>query len=88
MFKIDTNKLKLKYIIGCYKDFENYPDRDDLLFDIISYCNEYGVKEIPKKFFEKNYDLNILYLLSDLVKKEILKENKDSYLVINNPFKN
>ena len=36
--KIDRNKLKIKYLIGSYKNCSDYPTLEDLQFEIITFC--------------------------------------------------
>lgn len=90
---IDENKLKIKYIIGCYKDLEDYPTTEDLMFQIINFANINNRDNIIsdldlKKIFETDDIENILTLLQKenflLFDKEL--KTKKNYKIIKNPF--
>ena len=76
--KIDESKLKVKYIIGSYRDSDDFPTYEDVLYELIKeFCTK-SAKEL--KF--TNESLKLRYSLSDesfnsiintLLKKNIIE---------------
>lgn len=48
---MNKKKLKLKWILGIHKVLPNFPDREDLLFDLVDYLYQ---RDSLKEFFNKN----------------------------------
>jgi hypothetical protein len=94
--KINTAKLKAKYVLGIHSTLPGYPDAEDIIFELIrDYCGKVA-KEI--KFtdvsLQKKYDITTEQtsaIIERLVADGILQEiNSTSayvtYEVITNPY--
>jgi len=93
---INTSKLKVKYVLGNYSTLKDYPDTEDVIYELIEdYCSRVS-KEI--KFtnvsLQKKYGLSenrTQEIINSLLEWEIIKEiNSTSayatYEVIKNPY--
>lgn len=94
--KINIGKLKAKYVLGIHSNLPNYPDAEDIIFELIQdYCGKVA-KEI--KFtnisLQKKYELTeekTTAIIERLIADGILAEvNSNSsyitYEVIINPY--
>lgn len=95
--KINTGKLKIKYVLGNYTTLKDYPTTEDVLYDLIKdYCSK-------NKKFLKFTDVSLLKKYPTLTKSSVtdiiskLKNNKiievvnstsaySTYKVITNPY--
>lgn len=85
--KIDESKLKVKYIIGSYRDSDDFPTYEDILYELTKeFCTK-NAKEL--KF--TNESLKLRYSLSDesfnsiintMLKKNIIETIKEKDDVI------
>lgn len=86
---LDQNKLKVKYILGTYKDLEKYPTGEDILYDILSSSDEgmFVDSTLQRLYINaSNLVLSILELEKEgYIKIEELK-NKKFYTILKNPF--
>jgi hypothetical protein len=90
---INKDKLKIKYILGSYKDSPEYPTTEDLMYQIVNYCylnnkdNIISDVEICKVLnIETAKDiLNLLQKENYIIYEKELK-NKINYKIIKNPF--
>lgn len=94
--KIDTSKLKAKYVLGCYSSMRDYPDTEDVLYELIEdYCSRIA-KEIKftnislkKKYgLTKNRTDEIIKSLLDwkIIKEVNSTSAYSTYEVIKNPY--
>lgn len=94
--RIDTGKLKVKYVLGIHSTLNGYPTSEDILYEMIrDYCAKVA-KEI--KFtdtsLQKRYSLTkerTSELIQDLEVKGFLEAVNDNaayttYQVIRNPY--
>ena len=96
----DPDKIKLKYILGTYKDGPGYPIGEDIMYyiikrhyerdasDEITFTDNFAIKKIGTEYME-----TILKSLDGLVSSgylEITRETKDStsYRVLINEYTN
>ena len=91
--EINKAKLKIKYILGSFKDDPNYPSVDDMLYQIINFCylnNKDSIisdVEICKIFNVEDCNSILMVLQKEnclLFDKEL--KNKKNYKIIKNPF--
>jgi len=93
---LNTAKLKVKYVLGNHSTLPNYPDAEDILFELIrDYCGKVA-KEI--KFTnisaEKRWNLSkdrCEFILNQLLKINCIKISLSNsayttYEVIHNPY--
>lgn len=94
--KINTGKLKAKYVLGIHSNLPGYPDAEDILFELIrDYCGKVA-KEI--KFtnvsLQKKYELSeetTSNIIKTLITEGVLQETNSNsayttYEVIINPY--
>ena len=65
---INKDKLKIKYILKTYKNNNNYPTVEDLIYQVINYCHVNNIDNIIsdinlKKVFNTNNIDKILNIL-------------------------
>jgi len=91
--QIDKDNLKIKYVLGTFKDLDNYPTIADLMYQVINFCYLNNRKNIIsdidlKKVFELDDISNILIILQKenflLLDKEL--KTKINYKILKNPF--
>lgn len=94
-----TDKIKIKYILGTYKDSPVYPTGEDILYLMVKRASDRGedlsditftTTKLFKKLGECN-EANVENSLLGLVKDgytEVIRETKDSqtYKIIKNPY--
>ncbi len=93
---LNTAKLKVKYVLGNHTSQPNYPDAEDILFELIrDYCGKVA-KEIKftdvsmaKRWSLSKEQCNVL--LKELLKHKFLKISLQNsayttYEVIHNPY--
>ena len=93
---IDNNKLKVKYILGNYKDLPSYPQKEDLLYVIVQSFIGNTKKDLQfndvwllKTTSINNSTLNsILELMLKDGDIEIVRKSQDKtiYRLLKNPF--
>ena len=85
--KIDESKLKVKYIIGSYRDSDDFPTCEDILYEL---TKEFCTKSAKELRFT-NESLKLRYSLSDesfnmiintMLKKNIIETIKEKDGVI------
>ena len=89
-FKINENKLKIKYVLGNYKIFDDYPTSEDIMYYLIQWMmgqdknsdfvfhNLWLMNELElDKNDEKKKD-ELIKKLNNLVKEEYLLFNKET----------
>ena len=93
--RIDISKLKVKYVIGSYRDSDDFPTAEDILYEL----TEDILYELTKEFCTKsakelrftNESLKLRYSLSDesfnsiintMLKKNIIETIKEKDGVI------
>jgi len=85
--KIDESKLKVKYIIGSYRDSDDFPTYEDILYEL---TKEFCTKSAKELRFT-NESLKLRYSLSDesfnmiintMLKKNIIETIKEKDGVI------
>lgn len=94
--KINDKKLKIKYIIGNYKDLDDFPTDEDILYEL---TKEFCMKNSKELLFtneslKNKYSLDdkgVLKFVNGMLKKNIIKEIKKqddliTYEVIENIF--
>jgi hypothetical protein len=90
---MNEDKLKIKYILGTYKDSPDYPTLEDMMFQIINFNIINNKNNIisnldVKKIFESDDENRILEILQKenfLLLEKVLK-SKTNYKIIKNPF--
>lgn len=80
MKQLNRDKLPLKYILNVYKEYENYPTNEDIIFELAS-----DEEILNGKIFDINY---LKYILSfkfqkDEIKNRLNKLIELGYLEIN-----
>ena len=75
---MNKEKLKLKYILGSYKDDPNYPTTEDIMFEIIKFANSDFINESDLNKICNDFDVSLL--------SEFLQEENNGYKIIKNPF--
>lgn len=58
---INTSKLKIKYIIGSYRDADDFPTSEDILYELIKDWSVKGAKDL----IFTDVSLKTTYSLSD-----------------------
>jgi len=95
----NTDKIKLKYILGIYKTSPDFPTGEDILYTMIKRAADrsedmsditFTSTKVYKKLGEE-YGKNIEKSLTELVdtkQVEVIRETKDSntYRILNNPY--
>lgn len=83
--KINNSKLKIKYIIGSYKDSNLYPTAEDILYELIKdFCaksnNELLFTNESLKLKYSLIDTKLNYIINNLLEDNIIEivKNKDS----------
>lgn len=73
--RIDDSKLKVKYVIGSYRDSDDFPTAEDILYEL---TKEFCTKSAKELRFT-NESLKLRYSLSDdkfdLIINGLLKKN-------------
>ena len=73
--RIDISKLKVKYVIGSYRDSDDFPTAEDVLYEL---TKEFCTKNTKELRFT-NESLKLRYSLSDdkfdLIINGLLKKN-------------
>lgn len=73
--RIDISKLKVKYVIGSYRDSDDFPTAEDILYEL---TKEFCTKNTKELRFT-NESLKLRYSLSDdkfdLIINGLLKKN-------------
>ena len=93
---LNTAKLKVKYVLGNHTTFKNYPDAEDIIFELIrDYCGKVA-KEIKftnvslaKKYsLDENRTNDIVekLLVEKIIKVSISNSAYTTYEVIKNPY--
>ena len=94
--KIDTGKLKVKYVLGMHNTLSSYPDSEDILYELIlDYCGrvkkelKFTDVSIKKKYGLSDKKLN--FIINKLSKQSLIKPIHDNsayttYQVIKNPY--
>jgi hypothetical protein len=94
-----TDKIKIKYILGTYKDSPEFPTGEDILYLMIKRAADRGedltditftTTKLYKKLGECNVN-NVEKSLSNLVESgitSVVRETKDSqtYKILKNPY--
>lgn len=85
--RIDISKLKVKYVIGSYRDSDDFPTAEDILYEL---TKEFCTKSAKELRFT-NESLKLRYSLSDesfnsiintMLKKNIIETIKEKDGVI------
>ena len=72
---LNTAKLKVKYVLGNHTALPNYPDAEDILFELIrDYCGKVA-KEIKFTDVSMAKRWNLSKEQCDVILKELLKHN-------------
>lgn len=95
----NQDKIKIKYILGTYKDSPEYPTGEDILYLMIKHASDHGedlsdIVFTTNKLFKKLGDFKIenaeksLKKLVDSNMIEVVKETKESqtYRILKNPY--
>lgn len=93
---IDTNKIKIKYILGSYLDAKDYPTSEDVMYFLIQHFMSSGDKDLE---FTDHFLMNKLHksrdeitiLLDKCIVDKHVEHVKDTniksfYKLTNNPF--
>jgi hypothetical protein len=91
--EINNDSLKIKYILGNYKELETYPDKDDAIFFLIDWArNKNNDKyEFRDEWLKSQMNSDKVYdIIKVLESEKIIKFSKSKdkikyYKVIKNP---
>lgn len=89
---INKDKLEIKYLLGTYKDDDNYPTVKDLIYQVINFCylnNSNFISDVDLvKIFKTDDVSSILTILQKenylLFDKKL--KTKTNYKIVKNPF--
>jgi len=95
---MEKNKLKMKYLLGVWKDLPEYPTKEDIIYELNSYLIKDGRPDgdfseqtfnsfLPKGWKESKYGKLIQELIDTGVfeKSEKSLGDKNWYRIKNNP---
>jgi hypothetical protein len=95
---MEKNKLKMKYLLGVWKDLPEYPIEEDLIYEINSYLLKDGrpdgefTDQTFNSFFPKGWKktrhgelMDGLIEKGEIEKTEKTTGGKEWYKIVNNP---
>jgi len=95
---MNKNKIKMKYLLGIWKDLPEYPTKEDIIYELNSYLIKEGYpdgvfsKEIFNNFLPKDWEkdkfgelINELFETGVFEKSKKSTKNKDLYKIKDNP---
>jgi len=94
--KINQNKLKIKYILGIYKDLPSFPTIEDIMYDLVesNLLNDKDIQFTDQSLMKKYPNLSredLKKLLDKMIENKWLSWVKDTdiksiYQIKDNPF--
>lgn len=94
--KINTDKLKVKYVLGNYSMQRSYPDAEDVLYElIVDFCNskrkrltftDIGIFEKYNVSMNDIHSWMNIFINSEFIKIHKQDKDKITYELIKNPY--
>lgn len=99
MREINLDLVPIKYILGTYKDSDDFPTPEDILYLMVKRASDKGKSLDPTlftttalfKIIDNKYKENIEKSILELINNNIIEKNKEtktgiSYTIKQNPF--